>query len=97
VGNYQRLIKFSQGADLMIHDAQYTDALYLYAPTPRQGWGHSTWRMAIEAANAAKVKQLALYHHEPEHDDETLEDIEKRAKQVRADTFLAREGITVEL
>jgi ribonuclease BN (tRNA processing enzyme) len=97
VGNYQRLIKFAQAADLMIHDAQYTDALYLHAATPRQGWGHSTWRMAIETANAANVGQLALYHHEPEHDDDTLDDIEKRARQVRPGTFLAREGMTIEL
>lgn len=97
VGNYQRLIQFAQGADLLAHDAQYTDALYLYAPTPRQGWGHSTWRMAIEAANAANVKQLALFHHEPEHDDETLEEIEKCAQLVRRNTFLAREGHTIEL
>lgn len=97
VGNYQRLIKFARGADLLIHDAQYTDELYLHAPVPRQGWGHSTWRMAIDTANAANVKQLALYHHEPEHDDETLLGIEKRAQQVRPATFLAREGMTIEL
>lgn len=97
VGNYQRLIQFAQGADLLAHDAQYTDALYLHAPAPRQGWGHSTWRMAVETANAANVKQLALFHHEPEHDDETLEEIEKRAQHVRPDTCLAREGMTFEL
>ncbi len=97
VGNYQRLIQFAQGADLMVHDAQYTDALYLHAPVPRQGWGHSTWRMAIETANAANVKQLALFHHEPDHDDDMLEEIEKRAQGVRANTFLAREGMTVQL
>jgi len=97
VGNYQRLIQFAQGADLLVHDAQYTDELYLYAPVPRQGWGHSTWRMAVETADAAKVKQLALYHHEPDHDDETLEEIEKRAQEERPDTFLAREGMTIEL
>lgn len=97
VGQYQRLIKFAQGADLIAHDAQYTDALYLDAPVPRQGWGHSTWRMAIETANAAGAKQLALYHHEPEHDDETLEEIEKCAQDVRPATFLAREGMTIEL
>jgi ribonuclease BN (tRNA processing enzyme) len=97
IGNYQRLIQFAQGADLLVHDAQYTDELYLYAPVPRQGWGHSTWRMAIENADSARVKQLALYHHEPEHDDETLEEIEMCAQRVRPDTFLAREGMTVEL
>jgi phosphoribosyl 1,2-cyclic phosphodiesterase len=97
VGYYQRLVNFARGADLLVHDAQYTDALYLYAPVPRQGWGHSTWRMAVETANAANVKQLALYHHEPEHDDATLEEIEKRARELRPNTFMAREGMTIEL
>jgi len=97
VGSYQRLTKFAQGADLLAHDAQYTDALYLHAPVPRQGWGHSTWRMAVETANAANVKQLALFHHEPEHDDATLEEIEQRARTVRPNTFMAREGLTIEL
>lgn len=97
VGNYRRLIKFAQDADLMAHDAQYTDALYLDAPVPRQGWGHSTWRMAVETANAANVKQLALFHHEPEHDDDTLEEIEICARLARPNTFLAREGMTIEL
>lgn len=97
VGNYQRLIKFAHGADLMVHDAQYTEELYLHAPVPRQGWGHSTWRMAVEAANAANVKQLALFHHEPDHDDDTLEEIEKQAQLMRPNTFLAREGMTIEL
>lgn len=97
VGQYQRLVQFAQGADLLVHDAQYTDELYLRAPTPRQGWGHSTWRMAVETANAANVKQLVLYHHEPEHDDAALAAIERRAQAVRPDTFTAREGMTIEL
>lgn len=97
VGSYQRLVNLAKGADLLVHDAQYTDALYLHAPVPRQGWGHSTWRMAVETANAANVKQLALFHHEPEHDDATLEEIEQRAQAVRPNTFMAREGMTIEL
>lgn len=97
VGNDQQLIQFARDADLLAHDAQYTDALYLRAPVPRQGWGHSTWRMAVDLANAANIKQLALFHHEPEHDDDALQEIEGRARQVRPDTFMAREGMTIEL
>lgn len=96
-GKYQRLIHFAQGADLLVHDAQYTKGMYLDMPTPRQGWGHSTWQMAVETANAAQVKQLALFHHEPEYDDDTLEAIEKSAQAVRPATFMAREGMTIEL
>jgi ribonuclease BN (tRNA processing enzyme) len=91
------LIRFARGADLLIHDSQYTDQEYAHGDPPRQGWGHSTWRMAVDAANCAGVKQLALFHHEPEHDDEQLEEIEAEARRLRPATFLAREGMSVEL
>ena len=92
IGHYQKLIHFAEGADLLVHDAQYTDEMYLNPRVPRQGWGHSTWRMAVETADAANVKQLALYHHEPENDDATLEEIERCAQAQRAATFLAPRG-----
>lgn len=97
VGQDQRLTRFARETDLLIHDAQYTDALYLHPTTPRQGWGHSTWRMAVEAANAANARQLALFHHEPDHDDETLFEIEQCAQAMRPRTFIAREGMSIEL
>jgi phosphoribosyl 1,2-cyclic phosphodiesterase len=62
---------FARGADLYIREAQYTDEEY---PSKR-GWGHSTFFDALESAHAASVKRLALYHHEPMHDDETLDRI----------------------
>src|SRR5262249_54563338 len=51
-------VEFMRGADLVIHDAQYTAAEY----PGKVGWGHSTIEYAVDAAIAAKVKQLALYH-----------------------------------
>ena len=62
---------FARGTDLYIREAQYTDEEY---PSKR-GWGHSTWSDAVDAAHEAGVKRLALFHHDPMHDDETLDRI----------------------
>lgn len=97
IGGDQRVINFSKGANLLIHDAQYTDEEYAHSTAPKQGWGHSTWKMALEVARAANVKQLALFHHEPMHDDDALEKIEKQAQKEFAAVFLAREGMQINL
>jgi len=57
------------GADLLIHDAQYTDEEY----EGRIGWGHSTYRHAFEFAARVGVKEFVPFHHDPSHDDETLD------------------------
>jgi phosphoribosyl 1,2-cyclic phosphodiesterase len=97
VGGDQRLVRFAQGADLLVHDAEYDEDEYAGQSVIRQGWGHSTWRMAIDVALAAGVKRLALFHHSPSHDDDFLEDMERKAQAVFPAAFLAREGMTVEL
>ena len=91
------LVRLAQGADLLVHDAQYTQEEYTGGFTPRQGWGHSTWEMATEVGAAAGVKQLVLTHHDPLHDDKFLEDIEQRAQASFPGCLLAREGMTIEL
>jgi ribonuclease BN (tRNA processing enzyme) len=57
------------GADLLIHDAQFTDEQYARCI----GWGHSTHRQALEFAAHVGAKQIALFHHDPTHDDATLD------------------------
>ncbi|MBI3912915.1 MAG: MBL fold metallo-hydrolase [Chloroflexi bacterium] len=97
IGGDQRIIKFAKDATLLIHDAQYTDEEYANANAPKQGWGHSTWKMAVEIAEAAGAKRLALFHHDPTHDDDTLDQIEKQARGAFPAAFLAREGMRVEV
>ncbi|MFB0545732.1 MAG: MBL fold metallo-hydrolase, partial [Anaerolineae bacterium] len=97
VGGDTRLIEFARGADLLIHDAQYTQSEYVTAPRPKQGWGHSTPEMATFTVKAAQVKKLVLFHHDPTHDDETLAEIERKAQQDFPNTILAYEGLTIEL
>lgn len=96
-GGDQQLIRFARQADLLIHDAEYTAEEYLDGKPPRQGWGHSTWEMAVEAAQAAGVKKLVLTHHNAHHDDAFLEDMERQAQAIFPATLVAREGLTLKI
>lgn len=88
-----RLARFAQGADVLIHDAQYTPEEYERS----RGWGHSTWRHAVEAAKAARVARLILFHHDPRHDDADVEAIVAAAAEVFPAVEAAREGQRLEL
>jgi len=94
-GGDMRLIRFCQGCDLLIHDAQYTSAEYL--DTPYQGWGHSTPEMAALVAEKAQVKQLVLFHHDPLHRDAQIDEMEVRAQALFERTRAAYEGLTLYL
>lgn len=97
IGGDQRLIRFARGAHLLIHDAQYTDAEYKNPNAPRQGWGHSTWQMAVEVAQAAGAERLALFHHDPAHTDDMLARAEREAQVVFPGAIMACERLTIEL
>jgi phosphoribosyl 1,2-cyclic phosphodiesterase len=96
-GGDRLLSQFVRGADLLIHDSEYVDHEYTGPPFSRQGWGHSTWRMAVEVGQLAGVKRLALTHHNAQHDDAFMRALEKEAQAVFPDAFVTREGMTVQL
>jgi phosphoribosyl 1,2-cyclic phosphodiesterase len=83
------LIAMSQGADVLVYDAQYTPAEY----ESRHGWGHSTWQEGIHIAKQAGAKQLVLFHHDPDRDDEAVRGIEQEARQKFSATLAAFEGL----
>lgn len=94
-GGDARLINFSRDANLLIHDAHFDVDDYASPEHPRQGWGHSTWEMAVDVAKRAKVKRLALCHYSPAYSDERLLQIEANAKKRFRHTVAAREGLTL--
>ena len=96
-GGSPGIIEFIHGADLLIHDAQYLHDEYVSRAKPRKGWGHSTVEMATEVARKGAVKRLALFHHEPTHDDKTMKKVEKQAKQLFRSTVVAHEGLRIDL
>jgi ribonuclease BN (tRNA processing enzyme) len=96
-GGYPEIIEFARSADLLIHDAQYLHDEYFSRDKPRKGWGHSTIDMAVDVAQKAAVKRLALFHHEPTHDDKTMNSIQKRAQGLFRSTVVAHEGMVINL
>lgn len=80
-----------EGADLVIYDCTYTDAQF----PSHVGWGHSTWEEGVRLCDAAKVRRLAIFHHDPGHDDTIMDGIAAAADQKRPGTIVAVEGMTL--
>lgn len=87
----QRLLNAAHGADLLFYDAQFTPEEY---PSHR-GWGHGSWCDAVKVAAKAGVKQLALFHHDPLHDDVHIDEIVQNARKEFPNTLGAMEGDTI--
>ncbi len=87
-------LEFVEGADLLIHDAQYTLDDY---QQDKQGYGHSTIEMATEVARLAQVRKLILFHHDPTYDDNKLDAMQVEAQTRFANTFSASEGLEINL
>lgn len=85
----QNLIRFIEGSDLFIYDSSYTEEEF----QEKKGWGHSTHVRAAELAKMADVKQLALFHHDPSHDDTLLLKMECEARKIFEQTFVAQQGL----
>jgi len=93
-----KVISFFQGADILIHDSQYTHKEYI---SSKLGWGHSSFEQAVNVAHKAGVKKLLLFHHDPDRSDAELEVIEKKIQKAAGgktsmEVLIAREGMTVE-
>jgi phosphoribosyl 1,2-cyclic phosphodiesterase/DNA-binding response OmpR family regulator len=96
-GEDLRHCEFLAGADLVIHDAQFTAEEY-----PRKiGWGHSTVDYALALCRAAGVKRVALTHHDPSRDDDAIDRIVAKAhaslkgSSTVMEVSAAREGTTL--
>lgn len=87
-----------EGADLVIHDAQFTPADF----SDKSDWGHCTVDYAVHVAATAGASRLALFHHDPERDDEGVDALLRHARQEGAarglaEVIAAAEGTTVSL
>jgi len=87
------VVAFAQGADLLVHEAQYTTEEL----ATHRGWGHSSYEQAIQVAEQAGVKQLVMTHHDPDHDDQFLREVEKTCQDRFPDCLLAREQMEIEV
>ena len=86
--------KLAEGADVLIYDGQYTPYEYVNF---KKGWGHSTWREAVNIAQESQVRQLVLFHHDPDHDDAFVDSILSEARRFFPNTVAAWEGLQIDL
>ncbi len=77
---YQEYVDFSAGADLLIHDAEYTPAEY----QTKKSWGHTVYTQALDLAIDAGVKRLGLFHLNQERTDQAMDDIVDDCRQIIA-------------
>jgi len=89
----ENILGLIAGADLVIYDSTYTDDEY----PGHVGWGHSTWQEGVRLVEKAGAKRLAIFHHDPSHDDTFMDRIAAAAAAARPGTIVAREGETVAL
>ncbi len=84
-------VALAKNADVLIHEAQYTNQQL----NERKGWGHSSFDQAMLVAEMAEARQLIMTHHDPDHNDAFLTQMEKRCQKRFKDCVLAREGMEV--
>lgn len=95
-GGDKKLSAFAKNCNLLIHDSQYTPEDYLDLHSPKQGFGHSTFDMAIEAKKQANAEKLVFFHYDPSYDDEKLDMIKDRYRNDES-IILAYEGLKIDL
>jgi len=97
--NNQKLVDFIRGTDLLVMDTQYDQEEY----AQHIGWGHGCMEEVVMLALKAQVKQLYLFHHDPDHEDDKISQMVSQARQLVASrkgslvVEAAREGLAIEL
>lgn len=97
VGSDKKFIEFAHDCDLLIHDSQYTHQEYVSPIYPKQGFGHSTYQMAMESAKLAHAKKLAFFHYDPNYDDDVLAMLERELCKDNENYYFAKEGLEIAL
>ena len=97
--SYEEWVDFCRGVDLMIHDAQYIES----DMPAKHGWGHSLISQVRQLAVDAQVKNLVMYHHDPERSDDELDEVAIesarffKSKSSKIGSYIAAEGLTFDL
>jgi ribonuclease BN (tRNA processing enzyme) len=97
-GGDVRVINFAQNSDMMIHDTQYTEDEYASLKNPVQGFGHSTYAMAMQNAEQSRAKYLVSFHYNPRHNDSVLDAIGTQWKgKYPFEFIMSQEGLCLTL
>lgn len=89
----ENILSLIEGADLVIYDSTYTDEEF----SDRIGWGHSTWNEGVRLCRMANARQLGIFHHDPDHEDDHMDRIAAEAQAEMHGAFVTRECMTIRL
>lgn len=89
----RNILDLIEGADLVIYDSTYTEEEF----PEKIGWGHSTWNEGVKLCQSAGAGSMAIFHHDPDHEDDFMDRIESEARGEWDNVFAAREQMEVEL
>lgn len=85
----ENILGLIEGADMVIYDSTYTEEEF----PSKIGWGHSTWNEGVRLCREAGAKSMAIFHHDPEHEDNFMDNLGEEAKAEWDKAFVAREGM----
>ena len=88
------LREICRGADILIYDSQYERS---QLEREKKGWGHSTWEEGVKVCLESGVKELILFHHDPDSDDHTIDALQERARARFPNTRAAFEVMDIAL
>jgi phosphoribosyl 1,2-cyclic phosphodiesterase len=89
----RNIVTLAKDSDFFIVDAQFTPEEL----SGHTGWGHSSWDQAVQTGIEAGAKRIALYHHDPYHEDSDIEKIVNDAGKLHPNVIGAREGLVITL
>lgn len=87
------VVELARDSDVLIHDAHFSAEEL----SSHLGWGHSSWEKCVNVAKAANVKQLVLFHFNPNYTDETIFDFEEKARSRFPNTVAAKQGLKINI
>ncbi len=94
-GGDKKFIEFAYNADVLIHDAQYTTEEYTSLIESKQGFGHSTYEMALENARLSHAKKLVFFHYDPNYNDLFLNNLEKTYEKTSPQCIFSKENMEI--
>jgi phosphoribosyl 1,2-cyclic phosphodiesterase len=86
--------ELARGAQILIYDSQYSRA---QLENEKKGWGHSTWEEGVNVCKESGVKQLILFHHDPDSDDQTIDNLQEKARERFSNSVAAFEVMEIVL
>ncbi len=93
--DYDRGIRdLARDADVLVYDSQYSQE---EIGKDKKGWGHSSWEEGVRVCEDARVKQLILFHHDPDNDDQMIDRLQEKSQARFPNSRAAFEGLEISL